>query len=215
MADHLKESNEWYCSVARENPALVPFIATDPETLDVQDAIDHIGEMVEHRNAKGIKVHPIIQGFHLHDQKMVSICRTCVELGIPILTHCGPSQSGEQYAEPRAFAEIMGLVPELRLILAHLGGAAWQQTAEFARAFPSVVFDCSEIIQWIGAPNAPTELELARLILEVGPERVMMGSDFPWYDVDHTVDRVLELPMLTPDQKEAILGENARRILNI
>jgi predicted TIM-barrel fold metal-dependent hydrolase len=215
MANRLRESNEWYCSVAEENPALEAFIAADPNTLSVQDARDHIRQMVEQRGAKGIKVHPVIQGFPLHDPRMVPICRMCVEFGIPILSHCGPSQSGEQYAEPRAFAEIMRYVPDLCLILAHLGGAAWQQTAEFARAFPSVIFDCSEIIQWSGAPNAPTELELARLILEVGPERVTMGSDFPWYAIDHTVDRVFELPLLATDQKEAILGENARRILDI
>ena len=52
------------------------------------------------------------------------------------------------------------------------------------RCLSSGVFDCSEIMAWTGALKAPTNLELAHIIKEIGPDRVMMGSDFPWYDVD-------------------------------
>ena len=30
--------------------------------------------------------------------------------------------------------------------------------------------------------------ELTKLILKVGPEKVMMGSDFPWYTILHQVE---------------------------
>ena len=131
------------------------------------------------------------------------------------MTHSGPSQGDNQDAEPKALAEVLKVVPDLRLIAAHVGGAAWRQTSEFAQAFPKVYFDCSEIIHWTGAPNAPSDRELAQLILDVGPERVMMGSDFPWYDIDHTIERVMELPLLANEQKEAILGANAKSFLNM
>ncbi|GAI54065.1 unnamed protein product [marine sediment metagenome] len=42
-----------------------------------------------------------------------------------------------------------------------------------------------------------------------------MGSDFPWYDIDHSVERVMELPLLSTEQKEALLGANAIRILGL
>ena len=42
-----------------------------------------------------------------------------------------------------------------------------------------------------------------------------MGSDFPWYDLDHTVDRVMELPLLSREEKEGIMGANAVRILDM
>ena len=51
------------------------------------------------------------------------------------------------------------------------------------------------------------------VIQDVGSQRVMMGSDFPWYDMDHNVERVMELPLLSREEKEAILGANAVRIL--
>ena len=47
------------------------------------------------------------------------------------------------------------------------------------------------------------------------PPRVMMGSDFPWYDIDHTVGRVLALPGLSAEKMDDILGENAIRFFRL
>lgn len=42
-----------------------------------------------------------------------------------------------------------------------------------------------------------------------------MGSDFPWYDLQHTVERVLDLPILSQEEKEGIMGANAETILGL
>ena len=112
-------------------------------------------------------------------------------------------------ATPEAFVSVMKAFPDLRLVLAHMGGGSWRQLPEFAEAHPNAYYDICEIIEWTGAPMAPTDLDLAKLILKVGVERVMMGSDFPWYSILHTVERVNELPLLTDEQKTLILGGNA------
>ena len=215
MGETLKASNAWVCDVAKEHPQLVPYVGVDPWILTNEDMLAHIREMADSRGAKGIKVHPALQRFYMHDERMNSIWKTCVELGFPIVAHSGPSSSGEQYAEPRAFAAVLQSFPDLRVVLAHMGGGAWRQLTEIARAYPNAYFDCCEIIEWTGGPGAPTDHELAQLILDVGPDRVMMGSDFPWYDIDHSVERVMELPLLATEQKEAILGANAVSILGL
>jgi len=110
---------------------------------------------------------------------------------------------------------VLKAFPELRLVLAHMGGGAWRQILELAQVHPNVYFDLAEIIELTGAPNAPTDRELAQLIQDVGSERVMMGSDFPWYDIGHGAERIMELPLLSKEQKEAILGANAIRILKL
>ena len=58
-------------------------------------------------------------------------------------------------------------------------------------------------------------MQLAQLIKDIGPHRVMMGSDYPWYDLDHTVERVMELPLLSAEEKQGIIGANAVNILNL
>lgn len=214
MGEMFKASNVWVCEVAQKHPQIVPFIGVDPWVLSTNEMEAHVREMVNQYGARGVKVHPVVQRFYMHDDRMMPIWRTCVELGLPIMAHSGPARGDERYAEPRAFVPVLEAFPQLRIVLAHMGGGAWRQLPEVA-TYPNAYFDVCEIIEWTGAPNAPTDLELAKLIQKVGPERVMMGSDFPWYDIDHTVERVMELPLLSKEQKEAILGANAVRILSI
>jgi uncharacterized protein len=214
-AERLIASNRWVCSVAASHPALSIFVAADPTVLGGEAGAAHLREMVERQGARGIKIHPVVQQFMPDDPGMYPIYRTCVELGIPVLSHSGPSRDGTKWAEPNSFANVVRSFPDLVLILAHLGGGAWRETASFGSAFKSVLFDLSEIIAWTGAPKAPSKDELARMILDIGAERVMLGTDFPWYDLDRTADQVLDLPLLAEGQKAGILGANAARLLRI
>jgi predicted TIM-barrel fold metal-dependent hydrolase len=43
----------------------------------------------------------------------------------------------------------------------------------------------------------------------------MFGTDFPWYDLDRTVERVYDLPGLTEEEVRGILGLNAARLLGL
>jgi len=201
--------------VAATRRQLTVFVAADPTVLGGDPGAAHLREMVERHGAKGIKIHPVVQRFIPDDPRMHPIYQACVDLGIPVLSHAGSARDGAAYAEPRAFANVVRSFPELRLVLAHLGGGAWRQTAAFADAFPQVSFDLCEIIAWTGAPNAPTSSELAQLILDIGPQRVLLGTDFPWYDLADTANRVMDLPLLSDEQKIGILGANAARILRL
>jgi predicted TIM-barrel fold metal-dependent hydrolase len=211
----LMSYNEWICRVADDHPELVPFISVDPWIMDGLDIQRHIREMVEERKAKGVKIHPVVQHIGADDDRMQAIYAICSQLGIPILSHSGPGAKGEKYGVPQAFGPVLQAFPDLTLVLAHLGGGAWRQTADLAQEFDSVYFDCCEIISWMGAPSAPTPNELARLIKSVGVERVMMGSDFPWYELSSTVAQIWDLPILSQEEKELILGGNAERLLGI
>jgi len=143
------------------------------------------------------------------------VYEACRDMGLTVLSHTGSARGGETYADPNGFAAVLEGFPGLTVMLAHLGGGRWRQTAELAAAFRGLVFDLCEIIAWTGAPNAPTGHELSALIREIGAERVMLGTDFPWYDLDRTEQQVMELPALGPEEKEGILGANAVRILGL
>ncbi len=214
-AERLIAANRWACSVASTRSQFSIFVAADPAVLGGEPGAAHLSQMVERYGAKGVKIHPVVQQFKPDDSRMYPIYRTCIELGLPVLSHSGPSRDGTSWAEPASFANLLRAFPQLVLILAHLGGGAWRQTAAFASTFKSVFFDLSEIIAWAGAPKAPSREELARLILDIGPERVILGTDFPWYDLARTAELVQDLPLVIDDHKAAILGANAARILRI
>lgn len=215
VGERLKASNEWTSTLGTEHPQLVSFIAADPWALPMQEMCDHIADQVRNHGARGVKLHGILQKFLMNDRRMWPIYETCLEENIPIIAHSGPAKSPHQFSEPGAFAEVFDAFPELNIVLAHLGGGVWKQVLEIASAYPQARFDCSEIICWLGASDGPNEYEIAQLILDIGPDRVIMGSDFPWYDIDFTVDRVMSLPLLSVQEKEGMLGANAEIILGL
>jgi uncharacterized protein len=206
--------NRWLMAVLAEVPAITGFVAMDPGALSPQRNVEHLREMAEH-GARGVKLHPVLQKFEANDPRMHPVYQACTDLGLTVLSHTGPARGGEPFAEIQAFAPMLTEFPGLSVVLAHLGGGKWQDARAVAQAFPNVAFDLCEIIEWMGAPNAPSAAELGALIRDIGPERVVLGSDYPWYEPGHSAEFVQSLPVLSQLEKDAILGENAARILRL
>jgi uncharacterized protein len=206
--------NRWLMDALAGVPALTGFVAMDPWALSPQDNVAHLREMAG-RGARGVKLHPVLQKFEPNETTLQPVYQACAELGLAVLSHTGPARDGVPFAEVPAFVPMLSAFPGLTVVLAHLGGGKWQDTLAVAEAFPRVAFDLCEIIEWAGAPGAPTAAELATLIRDIGPDRVVLGSDYPWYEPARTAERVLSLPVLSQAEKDAILGENAARILGL
>jgi predicted TIM-barrel fold metal-dependent hydrolase len=205
--------NEWLCGLAERDRRFVACLGVDPGCLSVPDLVSHLRAMAP-RIPAGIKLHPPVHHIDMSDESFWPVLVTCQELGLRVVSHSGPSRDGKQYGEPNAFRPILEAFPRLRLVLAHLGGAAWQQVPQLADDYPQVYFDCCEIIEWLGATRAPSQEQFVDLVRHIGSDRVMMGSDFPWYDMARTVELVRGLP-LTDDERGAVLGGNAMRFFGL
>ena len=215
-ANDLREFNVGACERVKGHDNLFPYIALDAIAMQGEEGAAHLREMAEEHGARGVKLHGPAQGFNMSDERMWPAYRECQEMEIPIVAHSGPDKLGMGYAEPRAFAGMLAAFPDLKVVIAHMGGGTWGQARELAEAFPNAYFDCCEIIEWVGgATNAPGEEEFAQLIRDIGPSRVFMGSDFPWYDLDRTIEQVMGLPLLSNEEKEGMLGAYAERALGI
>jgi len=214
-AAELRAYNRWLCRVGAENPALLPFPTTHPGVLSARESAAHLAELADEGGARGLKLHPIGLRTYPDDPALEPTLAACSERGLPVLCHCGPDRHGAGWSLPAAFVPVLERHPRLRLVLAHLGGAAWREVAALAAAYPQVRFDLSEIIAWAGAPLAPTPQELTALIQAIGHERVLLGSDFPWYEPADTVAELEALPGLGAEQREAILGANAAALTEV
>lgn len=141
-----------------------------------------------------------LRGLKLHVKPTPEVLDTVAELGIPVLWHPG---------RVAMFDDIAKAYPTVDLILAHLGSdlsSDWREHLagiEMARRYPNVYLDT-------GATVLTRYLEQA--LKEVGPEKIIFGSDEP--EVDCRLEifkvRVLKLPR---EQKEMILGGNIQRLL--
>ena len=54
---------------------------------------------------------------------------------------------------------------------------------------------------------------LRHLAAEVGPARILMGTDYPYPWSAAPVDQILKAPGLADAEREAMLGGTARRLL--
>jgi hypothetical protein len=215
-ADELRAVDEWICAVGAEHPEVLPFITVNPAVLRATEATAHIATMADEHGARGLKLHNIALRAFPGEAALATTFAACAERRLPVVAHCGPDRHGAGWALPGAFAPLLERHPDLPLVLAHLGGAAWRDVAELALAFPNVRFDLSEIVSWSGrAPGAPSRDELGDLIRAIDAERVLLGSDFPWYEPGDVVAAVEELPGLGTAECDAIFGENAARLLGL
>jgi predicted TIM-barrel fold metal-dependent hydrolase len=214
VAEAMRASNRWVAETARNNPLVEVLVSLDPTVLSRREIADHLTELAD-AGVRGVKLHPVAQGLLPIDPRLHAIYDICSDAGLVVLSHSGPGHRGDASARPSEFGPVLRQWPNLRLVLAHLGGASWRETAELADTYPQVAFDVSEIIEWIGAPNAPSATELTELVRHIGADRVMLGSDFPWYDPVRTADLVDGLPGLGAGERAAILGVTAVRLLGL
>lgn len=206
------EANRWAVETAAGEPLLVAFAGVHPGLLPPAVMADHIAALAK-AGARGVKLHPTFNGHRPDDPRLDAIYQLCCDLGLVVLSHSGSGSGGEGSARPGEFAPVLQRWPGLRLVLAHLGGSAYPEAEALAAEFPNVSFDLSEIIEWAGAPNAPSRAELARIVRAIGADRILLGSDFPWYDPVRTAAKVSDLPGLGGAERTAILGGTAMRLL--
>jgi hypothetical protein len=215
LAGELVAYNRWLCDVGAAHPRLLPFVTANPAVAGADDAEAHLDEAFGDWGARGLKLHPIAIRTYPDDPGLAGVYAACERAGVPIVFHGGPDVRGYGWSVPERFAALAAARPGLAVIVAHLGGAAWREAAALAAAAPHLVFDLSEIVNWIGAPQAPTAEEVVSLVRAIGVERVLLGSDFPWYSPVDTVSAVEALPGLSAAERDAILGENAARLLRL
>jgi predicted TIM-barrel fold metal-dependent hydrolase len=226
FADELRAYDDWVCDVGAAHPELLPFVTLHPGVLTAEGSAAHVAGLADDRGARGVKLHTIGLRLHADDPALQPTLAVCAARRLPVVVHAGPDRHGAGWSRPGAFAPALRAHPGLPLVLAHLGGAAWRETAAVAEAFPHALFDLCEIVAWAGATGgarpeldgwgeAPTPEELVALIRAVGVDRVLFGSDFPWYDPADTVAEVEALPGLGAEERAAILGGNAARVLGL
>lgn len=193
-------------------PNLLSFGGIHPDDEDVPAHVARIAAM----GLKGIKIHPDYQGVMIDDERYVRIAKEALYHGLLLLTHAGVDDGieGETHCPPERAARFLSAVyegrePEApRIVFAHGGGNRQFDDAIRCLGGWNVWFDLS----YIG--GYADDETLLRIIEGRGASLTLFGSDCPWGDPGDTLRRIRALP-LSDEDKAAILGENARRLLDL
>jgi predicted TIM-barrel fold metal-dependent hydrolase len=215
MSGRLKRRNDWTCEVAGEHPELVAFPSVDP-LMGAEEMVAEVERCAKEFRVKGIKLHPAEGHYFPRDERVWPVYAKAQELGLSIISHGGLFMMSPDipYTRPSNFEPIFESFPDLKLVIAHMGHGFWDESVELAKKYAHVYFDTSAVVSGVEHLEILSDADAAQLIRKLGVERVMFGSDYPWFDPAMDLKRFLELP-LTPAEKERVLGENAKNVLGI
>ena len=215
LRDHVIRRNRWTLETAPADPGLVPFVGLDPSVMSPGELRDELEACIE-AGARGLKLHPIIQRLPPEAPALWPVYELCCEHGLAVLFHSGTLGRSEwnAFARPAAFAPVLEAFPDLAVVLAHLGRGHYDEVAALAERFPGVCFDTCGTVTTAPVPWRLDDETAVALIRRLGVERVCFGSDYPWFDPAADAAHVAGLPDLSTGERAAILGENARRLLD-
>lgn len=166
---------------------------------DVDGALTELNRRAGDERFRGVKLHPAMDAFYPFLERYDPIYGRIEELGLPILWHSGTSP----YSSPLQIAVPASRFRGVPFILGHfaLSDLSWE-------CFPAADLSPNVYVDTSGNPIVPLMREW---VDKFGPERMLWGSDFPFYDVGYELRKIDEITS-DPGALELIRGGNAMRI---
>jgi predicted TIM-barrel fold metal-dependent hydrolase len=207
MNDYLLESAALYPD------RLIPFCSVNPAWGEA--ALREV-ERCTLGGAKGIgEIHPDSQEFNLGVPQLVRpLVNLAQQLGLIMMVHSsepvGHDYPGKGQTTPNLLYRFIRAFPEARIVCAHWGGGLpfYGLMPEVSDALANVYFDTAAS-PLLYHPDVFTAVHNI-----VGPERILMGSDYPLVSPGRLIRQVLECP-LPQEAKIKMLGTNAATLLEV
>lgn len=219
----IEEQNRMVAEAGRRfADRLVPFFSIDPRR---EGSLEMFRRAVEDWGMRGLKFHPTA-GFYPYDEACYPLYEACLEYDVPVVIHTGsqPAPLKFRFARPIYVDDVAADFPDLKIVMAHVGHAMWEEALLVAGVKPNVRFDFSGWqLVWNEHP-ADFYRMLRRVLDTVGPWRVFFGTDGPFLDVLCPLERwkqaVLEPDLgcapevsFTDEEKRVIMGDGFARLL--
>jgi predicted TIM-barrel fold metal-dependent hydrolase len=212
------KANDFTASMVEKYPdKLIGYIFIHPGN---ENPAAEVERCVKTYGFKAIKINGSLHRFFPADERMLSVYQRAMELGVMVLTHCGPNVENfykspkeineRQFAEPRSWIPILERYPDLKIILAHFVGSThyYDEALEVLERFPHVYTDTAMVL------NKLTSEEATSFVKKIGAERVIFGTDYPGHECHHEIELVKKLD-LTDEEKEMIFSKNITRLLEL
>ena len=185
---------------------IVPLLSVHPD--NPMNEVGMLFARASEAGIKGVKLHPMYQGFAIDDRKMYPLYQLIEHYGFFVVFHTGDDMAfpGNTQADVERVKTIADQFKDLVIVATHVGG--WRQ---WDRIGP--LGKCRNV--YTETSITMTELDDDRFIKALSQfdeDRVLFGSDSPWSDQKEMLERTERLAM--PDRrKEKLLFRNALALL--
>ncbi|MBS1517190.1 MAG: amidohydrolase family protein [Bacteroidetes bacterium] len=173
----------------------------DPSDKDLDSFLE-----INIKEISAFKIHPSIQRLKITDPSYEKYLRLAAETGKPVVVHCGRWQ---EMAGFRIALEAAAAHPELKLILAHMGGDQ-----------PSLYLECAEIIResryknvYLGTESVREFYFMDLAVKKAGAEKVIFGSDYN-LGLPLTYIPIVDSLNISNEEKEMIFSGNILKLIS-
>lgn len=183
----------------------IPFCSVYPPA---EDAIGKL-QRFKQEGFVGLKFHPTQQRIAPDEDLSMSLFEECDRLGMCVFFHAGRAgiepESTQPFAQMARYIAPIKTFPELPFVLGHSGARDFDEAFTIAKQYDNV---------WLGT-HGQGRPHLRRIIDEFDTQRVVFGSDWPFYPLAATLVKVLDVTQGSRVVRDRILCHNARQLLKM
>jgi len=175
IAVYNRQGNDEMLEAAAAHPdRFVAFCTASPWYGD--EAVSEIRRAF-HAGARGLKLHPVLQGFTITDDVARPLIEAAVEAGKPVFFHTGTPVC----STPFQLTEVAMRYPAGKFIMGHTAYSDyWNDVEASVAAAPNIYMETSAHLASV----------MRLLVNNVGADRVMYGSDAPHNDMPIEVEKI-------------------------
>jgi len=176
----------------------------------IKESMDEMTQYLPLSKCKGVKFHPEYSGKRPDDRDVIPLFEKLAhEYGKPALIHSWPyAEHGNATpnSHPRFLAELAKQIPELTIIMGHMGGPEWDEAIAIAEPLPNLYLDIGSSYTHFDKVKAAVD--------RLGAEHVLFGSGMTEGTVDTHLG-VVQDSKITDGQKRIVLYEGAKKLFDL
>lgn len=184
--------------VIADRPSIFGLVWANPRE---PDCVQAVASFLDDQNFRGIKLHPLLDGYHPNDPMVHPLADLAAERGLPLLIHTGHPI----FTLPWSVEELAQAKPETKVIMGHMGHGNIiyiNAAIDGAERHPNVYLETS---------GMPMHTKIAEAVNRVGASRVLYGSDAPFHHPEVELLKV-RLSGIKSSDLSMVLGKNAERL---
>ncbi|MCD6510032.1 MAG: amidohydrolase [Thermoprotei archaeon] len=187
-------------AVKRYPDRLLGFVWVNPKE---EASVSLVRKAVNEWGFRGVKLHPLIDGYLPDDPIVYPIMEEASRLRIPVIFHSGHPP----WSLPWHYGNLADRFPDVTIVLGHMGHGHIvyiNASIDIARKHENVVLETS---------GMPMHSKIKEAVERVGVTRVVYGSDAPF---GHPAFEILKVKVsgLTDEELRMVLRENALKLLS-
>jgi predicted TIM-barrel fold metal-dependent hydrolase len=176
-----------YCGI---NPNYPDVAARDVETFDQYPDV-----------YVGFKMLADYHGYALTDVRYRAAWQMAHDRELLVLIH---TWGGSGLDGPEVVRRIAEQYPQARILMGHSCHGEWDKAIALVKEFPNLYFELCAVLDERGV--------LERFVGETGSERIIFGTDLPWFNHHYYIGSVLGADIGDEDRHN-ILHRNAEKLL--